>query len=471
MHKPQPPTQQQEQKSLAAVSSVLWSALLTGLKLVVGVMTGSLGILSEALHSALDLLAALGTLFAVRLAARPADAEHPYGHGKVENLMALAETLLLLATAGWVVKEAIERLTSDDPAALRVEISLWAFVVIIVSLAVDINRSAMLRRVARETNSAALEADAAHFTSDIWSSAAVLLGITGAALAGQMTPGTPLHWLLVRADVISSLAVAGIILHICKTLGMSAINNLMDKTDREVYARLQAAMAEHMPAYPLRRLRVRMVGNDAYVEMTVNMPKELHMDTAHEIADAIEELVARTLPGAETLVHMHPAEMAAETAEMQVRRLALTHRLGVHGMRFLLAEQGFVVFTDLELPPQATLENWAVAVQAFRSEVSRSLGAQQVFVHIEPEVRRLPEYPAPLPGDWEEQVRHAMVALGAPLPTSIRLFTSGQRRVCFVCLPMEGSLSVEESHERLSALNKRLRAALPPVAHMVVVYE
>ena len=458
-------------KSIAAFSSVLWSAVLTALKLVVGIVTGSLGILSEALHSALDLLAALGTLFAVRFSAKPADADHPYGHGKVENLMALAETLLLLATAGWVVAEAISRLTSDDPTALRVEISLWAFIVIIISLVVDINRSAMLRRVARETNSAALEADAAHFSSDIWSSAAVLVGITGAALADQVTPGTTLHWLLVRADVLSSLAVAGIILHICKTLGMSSINNLMDKTDTEAYAKLSAAMAEYMPTYPLRHLRVRMVGNTAYVEMTVGMPHEMHVDTAHEIADAIEALAERTLPGAETLVHMQPVHMPAETPEMQVRRIALTHRLGVHSLRFLRAEQGYLVFADLELPPQATLESWSVAVQAFRSEVARRLGADFVYVHIEPDVRSLAASALPVPPDWEDMVRRSMIELGAPLPSTIRMFTSGAQRICFVCLPMEGMLHVEESHRRLSLLTKHLRETLPPVARIMGVYE
>lgn len=463
--------QHNTQKSFAALSSVLWSGALTLLKLIVGIMTGSLGILSEALHSALDLLAALGTLFAVRIAARPADDEHPYGHGKVENLMALAETLLLLGTAVWVIYEAIARLTSDDPAALHVEISLWAFAVIIISLVVDINRSAMLRRVAKETGSAALEADAAHFSSDIWSSAAVLVGITGAALSHDVPPGSSLHWLLVRADVFSSLAVAIIILHICKTLGMSAINNLMDKTDSELYAKLQQAMAEYMPAYPLRRVRVRTVGNTAYVEMTVGMPKDLHVDTAHEIADAMEDLVARVLPGSETIVHMQPEDVPTETPEQQVRRIALTHRLGVHSLRLMHAEQGFLVFTDLELPPAAVLENWNVAVQAFRREVSRRLGADYVFVHIEPNVRTLMEYPQPVPEDWEELVRRTMVALGAPLPCAIRMFTQDQRRVCFISIPMESSLSVEESHLRLSRLTKTLAAQLPPVARVFVVYE
>ncbi|MBR1997479.1 MAG: cation transporter, partial [Akkermansia sp.] len=319
-------------KTVAAVSSVVWSALLTVMKFIVGIITGSLGILSEALHSALDLLAALGSLVAVRIAARPADDEHPYGHGKVENLMALVETLLLLATAAWVVKEAVNRLLSDSPEALHVETSIWAFAVVIVSLVVDINRSAMLKRIAKETKSAALEADAAHFASDIWSSAAVLLGITGAACVGFTQEGTTLHWLLLRADVLASLGVVLLILHICRELGVKAINNLMDKANSETAEKILALMKTRMPAYRVTRLRAREVGMKVYTEIEVAVPQELHIDTAHEIADAIEELIASLFAEAETIVHMQPGAMPVDTPELLIRLIALTHRFGIHGL-------------------------------------------------------------------------------------------------------------------------------------------
>jgi len=458
-------------KAIAAGSSVLWSALLTVLKFIVGVVTGSLGILSEALHSALDMLAALGTYFAVKLAARPADAEHPYGHGRVESLTALAETLLLLATAGWVIMEAIERLTSDSPEALHVETNIWAFVVIIVSLVVDINRAAMLKRVAKETKSDALEADAAHFASDIWSSGAVLLGISGAAIAHMTLEGSWLHWLLLRADVLASLAVAILILHICWELGRKSINNLMDTTDGAAAATVRSIMTERMPAYPLQKLRVREVGNKAYIEMVVAVPRELHIDTAHDIADAIEELIATALPGAETAVHMHPTDATPDTHEMLVRRIALTHRFGVHGLVLMHAEQGYTVFADLELPGNASLDSWHVAIQAFRKEVHLRLGAARVMVHVEPDLREIPPFSAPIPEDWEQQVRHAMITHGAPLPTAINLYTSGSRRFCIITIPQEYGLNIQESHERLSGINLKLRATLPKIARIVVLYE
>lgn len=459
-------------KSVAAWSSVIWSGFLAATKLVVGIFTGSLGILSEALHSALDLVAAGGTVFAVKVAARPADDEHPYGHGKVENLMALAETLLLLATAAWVIMEACERLLSSDPAALEVKFSYWAFAIVIISIVVDVNRAAMLKRVARETRSAALEADAAHFTTDIWSSAAVLLGITGAAVAGMTVEGSWLHWVLMRADVFASLVVAALILHVCKDLGMQSINNLMDKSNGEAADSIRKAMSERMPTYPLSRLRVRESGARYYVDMEVQVPPSLHVDTAHEIADAIEELVATTLEGAETMVHMTPAQSLPETPEFVIRRLALSHRFGVHGLVLQHTDDGkFIIAVDLELPPAATLESWQVAVEAFRKEVQRNLNADLVALHVEPDLRRVPAYTEPLPEDWEDQVRQAMIHRGAPLPSSISCYTRGHERLCIITIPREPRLTVEESHARLTKLNKKLAERLPSVARIMVTYE
>lgn len=461
-----------KRKSIAAWSSVIWSAALAGTKLAVGIVTGSLGVLSEALHSALDLVAAGGTVYAVKVAAIPADDEHPYGHGKIENLMALGETLLLLATAIWVIMEAAERLLSNDPAALEVTFSYWAFAVIIISIVVDVNRARMLKRVARETRSAALEADAAHFATDIWSSAAVLLGITGAAVADMTVPGSWFHWMLMRTDVFASLVVAFLILRVCRELGGQAINNLMDKADSAAADKVRAAMAERMPTYPVERLRIREAGSRYYVDMAVQVPRNLHVDTAHEIADAIESLVDSVLERAETMVHMHPMVDLPETPEFIIRHLALTHRFGVHGLMLLHTDDGkFVVTVDLELPAEATLESWQVPIQAFRNEVMRNLKADVVALHVEPALRRLPCSKEQLPEDWEQQVRAAMIHRGAPLPTHISTFSRGNERLCLIRIPRENNLCIEDSHARLSKLNKKLAERLPKAARIMVSYD
>ena len=245
----------------------------------------------------------------------------------------------------------------------------------------------------------------------------------------------------------------------------------MDKTDPVLHEHIEQLMNERMSAYPLRHLRFRTVGDRTYIEMTVGMPKELHIDTAHEVADAIESLVATHIPGAETIVHMQPETMIPNSPQLIVRQIALAHRMGVHSLRLIRADQGTVIFTDLELPEGATLETWDLPIQAFRAEVRRHLGAEEVYVHIEPDMRTLPEFMLPVPEDWNTRIKCAMEKLGAPTPSRIALYTQGKRRICFICIPPSPKLSVTQSHEQLTLLSTQLSSILPPVAHLVVVFE
>ena len=196
------------EKQHAALSSLFWALFLTLIKLGAGLATNSLGILSEALHSSLDLVAAGITFFAVRVAARPADETHPYGYGKIENLSALAETVLLLVTCGWIVHEAVNRLFFDAP---EITPSWWGVIIILISLLVDVNRAAMLRRVAQKHKSQALEADALHFTTDIWSSGVVLVGLLCVQASEYLPADSPFRSILHMADAIAALFVSGIV--------------------------------------------------------------------------------------------------------------------------------------------------------------------------------------------------------------------------------------------------------------------
>jgi len=163
-----------KEKNRVAFVSVLAAIFLTGFKLIVGLVTGSIGILSEALHSGLDLIAAVITMFAVKVSDKPADKDHQFGHGKVENLSALIETLLLFITCFWIIYEAAHRLISGKP---EIEVTAWSYIVVISSIVIDFTRSRALSRVAKKYNSQALEADALHFSTDIWSSAVVFIGL------------------------------------------------------------------------------------------------------------------------------------------------------------------------------------------------------------------------------------------------------------------------------------------------------
>ena len=223
------------EKRSVALYSVLAALLLTGTKVAVGLWTGSLGIMAEAMHSGLDLAAALVTLWAVRVSGRPADAEHAYGHGKIENLSALFETLLLLGTCVWIIWEAVQRLFFHAP--IHVDANLWAFLVVILSILVDYSRSRALMRVAKKYESQALEADALHFATDIWSSLVVLAGLLGVLLAHRLD----ILWLS-QADAVAALGVAAVVVWVSLQLGRKSIDDLLDSVPPELGRRIEAVV-------------------------------------------------------------------------------------------------------------------------------------------------------------------------------------------------------------------------------------
>ena len=259
------PTSESNEKQKAAVVSLLAALGLTLLKLAVGLTTNSLGILSEALHSGLDLLAAAMTLLAVRIAAKPADQGHPYGHGKVENLSALGQTLLLFLTCVWVVHEGVTRLLAG---ASPVTPSLWGVGVMAVSMAVDINRVRILRRVARRYKSQALEADALHFSTDILSSAVVLAGVLAVWLAAALRLPEPLHRMLAQADTVAALLVAVIIFRASLHMAATAVNTLMDSGSAEAQQGVIRAVQAVPGIAEVRRARVRVSGPQSFVDLT-----------------------------------------------------------------------------------------------------------------------------------------------------------------------------------------------------------
>ncbi|MBM4129427.1 cation transporter [bacterium] len=290
------------EKSAVALSSVFAAVALTALKGVVGVLTGSLGILAEAVHSALDLVAAFTTWVAVRAADRPADRNHPYGHGKIENLSALFETLLLLATVIWIVWESVQRLLNPGT---HVEVTWWAFGVMGVSIAVDVSRSRRLDAAARKHRSQALEADALHFRTDIWSSCVVILGL-GQVLLARAVPQLSF---LEHGDSMAALAVAAIVAMVSLRLGWRSLQALLDASprggERETIEREVSALAGVIDAHDIR---IRASGGTWFVDMHVTVGGDMTVRRSHDLTEQIEELVRRVLPGSDVTVHVEPAD-------------------------------------------------------------------------------------------------------------------------------------------------------------------
>jgi len=305
-------TAQKEKRSVALLS-VLAAVGLTAFKLVVGLLTNSLGILAEAAHSGLDLVAAAMTYFAVRVSDKPADRTHHFGHGKVENLSALFETLLLLATSGWIIYEAVDRLFFN-PA--RVEASIWSFVVMGTSIVIDINRSKMLYKAAKKYNSQALEADALHFSTDIWSSAVVIVGLVGITLA-RFLPG--LDWMH-AADSIAALVVAVIVIYISGELGWRTIAALLDSAPKGMAEKVEQAAAAVPGVVDAHAVRIRPSGANWFIDMHITMDGECTLNEAHTATEKIEAAIQAFVATADVTVHVEPAEKSPRSARKSTKK-------------------------------------------------------------------------------------------------------------------------------------------------------
>jgi cation diffusion facilitator family transporter len=288
-------------KRSAALSSVIAAIGLTTFKLIVGLLTNSLGILAEAAHSGLDLVAAGMTYFAVRVSDRPADKEHPFGHGKVENLSALFETLLLLATSGWIIYEAIQRLFF---VSVRVEASIWSFIVMGTSIVIDYTRSQILSKAAKKYKSQALEADALHFSTDIWSSAVVILGLIGLTIA-RYIPG--LDWMH-KADSIAALVVAIIVIYISGQLGWRTISALLDTAPQGLAEKIERVAANVPGVVDAHAIRIRPSGAHTFIDMHVTMDGNVTLKDAHAATVVIEDAILKEISPADVTVHVEPAE-------------------------------------------------------------------------------------------------------------------------------------------------------------------
>jgi cation diffusion facilitator family transporter len=296
--------QAQKEKTTAALSSVLAAIGLTTFKVIVGVATNSLGILAEAAHSALDLAAAVMTFFAVRVADKPADKQHPFGHGKVENMSALFETLLLLATSGWIIYEAVHRLTVPET---HVEVSIWSFIVMGTSIIVDMTRSRILYAAAKKHNSQALEADALHFSTDIWSSSVVILGLVLVTIARQF----PSLVFLEKGDAVAALVVAAIVIFVSGELGIRSVQALLDAAPKNGERdRIIREVSEMDDIADVHAVRIRSSGAGWFVDMHVTMNGRMSLNKSHALTEQIEEKVQAILPGADVTVHVEPLEMA-----------------------------------------------------------------------------------------------------------------------------------------------------------------
>ena len=365
------------EKSRIALASVLAAVLLTGLKLVVGLFTNSLGILSEAAHSGLDLVAALMTLFAVKISDRPPDDTHHYGHGKVEGFSALMEVVLLLVTCGYIIYEAVERIAGK---AAHVEVNVYSFGVMAISIIVDISRSTALYRVARKHRSQALEADALHFSSDIWSSAVVIVGLVAYKFFGVSL-----------ADSIAALMVAVLVIIVSMRLGIRTINVLLDQAPAGVQQKIEKALSQVQGIERLDSLRIRSAGARTFVDMRLTLDSRLSFTDAHRIASSIEQKVSDIIPGADALVHVNPSKERSSKAlsREDISGILTEHQdlfVGYHDLNIVHHQDQYLVTMHLLMGADSHLEEAHKVCDHLERDIKQLIPGATVNIHLEPAV-------------------------------------------------------------------------------------
>ncbi len=452
------------EKSRVALVSVIAALLLTATKIGVGLWTGSLGILAEALHSAVDLAAAMVTLWAVRVSGRPADQEHAYGHGKIENLSALFETLLLLGTCTWILKEGVERLFFR--AEVHVDANVWSFLVVALSIAVDVSRSRALRKVAKKYDSQALEADALHFTTDIWSSLVVLLGLGGVWCARQF--GVP--W-LAKADAVAALGVALVVVLVSFRLGKKAIDDLLDTAPANVTARI-AASALVEGVREVRQVRVRRAGPETFVDLILVVDRSESLQRSHEIACSAEAAIERDMPGADVVVHVEPTEESGEDLLATARRVAASHGSAAHNLLVYQQAEGLVLELHLEMDGELALSQAHLMAGEIEQELRRKAPhLARVVVHIEP--AGCANATTPAAADDVAQIREAMsripeITEGGVVPEAVEIMRCGSEFALSFRCALPATTSIQAAHDFAERVERGLRSQVPTLGRVSI---
>jgi cation diffusion facilitator family transporter len=451
------------EKRDVARNSVLAALVITAFKFLVGFSTGSLGIMSEAAHSALDLVAAVLTLYSVRISDKPADADHQYGHGKVENFSAFLETGLLLLTCVWIVSEAIRRLSYEH---VQIEPTFAAFAVMFVSIAIDWWRSHRLQLIADRYDSQALHADALHFRTDIWSSGVVILGLALVAI-GRMWK---IPWLQ-YADPVAALFVAGVVIYVSWRLARQTIDALLDAAPPGIRNQIIAAIRDVAGVLEVDRVRIRRAGNRYFVDVMIGLNRTATFQRAGQVVSAVTDAVHRVLPYADVTVNSVPRAAVEENLFDRIRGVATRNNLNVHDISVQDLAGRLYVEQHLELDERLSLKQAHDQVTQLEAEMSAEVPEiASILTHIESEPATIEpgEEPRADPR-LEQRVRRAIREFPDVLDVH-ELQVKHVRGKLYLALhaTMPDSLPLSRVHDIQTELEIRIKQAVPELFRVLI---
>jgi cation diffusion facilitator family transporter len=441
--------------------SVIAACFLVAVKLMAGLLTGSLGLLAEAAHSGTDLVAALLTLFALRVAVRPPDEQHQYGHGKAEHLAALGESAFLVLVSAFICVESIRRLAGAG--GHEVTVHWWAIAVLVVVIVVDASRAVISSRAARRYQSAALGANALHFASDLGGSFAVLVGLILVAAGVQ------------SADSIAALLVAVLVVIAAVRLARESIDVLMDRAPDEATAAIEGALEEVDSGIEVRRVRTRHAAGRNFVDLVVGIAPDAGITQAHATADDLEATVRRALPGTDVLVHVEPLDVEGGLRERaSAAALSVPDVREVHNVRVMHVGDGYELTLHAKVPGGQTVAEAHEVVSRIATSIREAVPELgRVYTHIEPLARTdwarkpTPEEVADDRSAIEEATRRHTGS--APREVGFRDSERGRIAIVAVELPPEQPLRV--AHRRAGAIEEEVREQRPDLADVVIQTE
>jgi cation diffusion facilitator family transporter len=441
-----------------ALLSVGAALLLVAVKLVTGIVTGSLAFVAEAVHSGTDVVAALLTLFAVSVAVRPPDQEHHYGHGKAEHLAALAESAFLVLVSLFIAGESLRRLLEGEGHG--VEATWWAFAVLGVVIGLDSSRAVASRRAARRYGSAALAANALHFGSDLAGSVAVLVGMVFVA-AGEPS-----------ADAAAALFVALLVVIVAVRLARQSVDVLMDRTAVDAEERIRAAMATMAEPVELRRTRVRHAAGRHFADLVVAVPSDAGVTQAHATADAVEDVVERALGGADVVVHVEPSEPSGGLRERATAAASSVPEVReVHNVRVMHVPDGYELSLHVKLPQELTLTEAHDVVERLEALIRAAV----------PELRIVHTHIEPLAGtDWAHRpprddtateraaIEDAVRRVSGADPAAVSFRDGEHGRIALVTVTLPGEQPLPSAHDHAGAIEAAVRERCPSLADVIV---
>jgi cation diffusion facilitator family transporter len=441
-----------------AMVSVAAAVLLVAVKLVTGLVTGSLAFLAEAAHSGTDLVAALLTLFAVRVAVRPPDREHHYGHGKAEHLAALSESAFLALVSLFIGFESVRRLI--DGGGHDIDVTWWALTVLVIVIAIDASRAVVSFRASRRYGSAALAANALHFSSDLAGSLAVLIGLL-LVRAGN-------EW----ADSVAALFVGVLVVIAAIRLAKQSIDVLMDRAVADADDRIRAALAQADEDVEVRRVRVRQAGGRHFVDLVVGVPMDTGVTQAHTVADRIEDVVERALGGADVVVHVEPSEAEGDIRERATAAAAAIPEVReVHHVRVMRLPEGYELSLHVKLPRDLSLDDAHNAVERLEERVRAEVPElQKVHTHIEP-LARTDWARAPTRDDTateREAIESAVKRFTGSAPLDVTFRDGEQGRVALVTVSLPGEQPLPSAHRNAGEIEEAVRERCPGLADVIV---